>query len=81
MFFAHLTRIVAVLCLVFGLAQVVLGVLIANGTIGPYDVALARYTNASSSGEVIDQGVYTIIFALVLGTLAGGLLAWIKRRP
>lgn len=47
-----------------------MGVAIAAGFIGPYEAALARYTGADSSGEVIDRGTYAVVFALALGTLA-----------
>jgi hypothetical protein len=62
--------LVAILALVLGTFRVLLGVAIATEFIGPYEVALAHYTSKSSSGQVIDGGMYAIIFALALGTLA-----------
>lgn len=70
MFFAHAARVLAVLALLVGLAQLALGFSIATGMVGPYDEALARYTTANSSGEVIDRGIYLAVFAIALGTLA-----------
>ncbi len=68
--FSHLSRIVALLALVVGVAQFALGFSIASGWVGPYEQALARFTTQSSSGAVIDLGVRLIAFALALGTLA-----------
>lgn len=70
MFFTYLTRIVSILAFAFGILEVLLGLAIANGVIGPYEGALARYTTASSSGQVIDRGIYTILVSIALGTLA-----------
>ena len=70
MVFTHLARLVAILALAIGLARVLLGLAIAHEYLGPYDVALARYTTATSSGQVIDRGISIILFALGLGTLA-----------
>lgn len=68
--FSHLSRIVAIVALLLGVFQFALGVAITTGAIGPYEAALARYTGASSSGEVIDRASAVIAFALALGTLA-----------
>ena len=68
MIFTHLCRAAAVLAALFGILRLVLGFMIASGHLSPE--ALARYTTASSSGEVIDQGLLVILAAIVLGTLA-----------
>jgi hypothetical protein len=68
--FSRASRIVAILAVVGGVAQYGLGLAMATGFIGPYEAALARYTTASSSGEVINKATYTILFGLALGTLA-----------
>jgi hypothetical protein len=70
MFFTRLARIVAILVFVLAVFQVLLGVSIATEFLLPYEEALVRYTTASSSGQVIDRGLYGILFALGLGTLA-----------
>jgi hypothetical protein len=69
MFFTHLGRVIAILVLVLGVMRIILGVLIANEFIGPYEAALARYTRASSSGEVIDTGIYAVLFGVAFGIL------------
>lgn len=68
--FSLLSRIVAIFVLIAGAAEFLLGLSIAMGWVGPYEQALARYSTASSSGELIDLGTHLIAFALVLGTLA-----------
>ena len=71
MFFSHLARILAVIGIAFGILRVVTGFLIAEGELGTYADALARYAPGSaSSGEVIDKGALTILAAIALGTLA-----------
>ncbi|MDB5538778.1 MAG: hypothetical protein JWQ89_505 [Devosia sp.] len=68
--FSHLSRIVAVLALIVGVAEFAMAWSIASGWVGPYEQALARYTAASSSGELINRATRVIAFALALGTLA-----------
>jgi len=68
--FCNVSRVLAAVALMLGLLQLGLGVAIAGGFIGPYEQALARYSAASSSGEVINQAVIVIVLALALGTLA-----------
>ena len=72
MFFSYASRILSILGLVLGIMLVLIGVMIAKDWTGlPYDTALARYaTGSSSSGQAIDKGIYCIVFALALGTLA-----------
>jgi hypothetical protein len=67
MFFTHLGRFVAILALVFGISQIALGVLIATEFMGPYEAALARYSTASSSGEIINRGTYAVFLSIALG--------------
>lgn len=68
--FSYLSRILATLALLLGAAQLALGVAIAWGAMGPREAALARYTGASSTGEVINEAVMILVGALVVGTLA-----------
>ena len=71
MIFTHLARLIAIAAFVLGLIQLLLGIAIATELIGPYEAALARYAGrASSSGQVINEGMYIILFAVGLGTLA-----------
>jgi hypothetical protein len=69
MFFSSLTRVIAIAGFVLGLCVVLLGFGIATELLGPYQAALSRYT-VSSSGQLIDRGIYTLIFAVTLGTMA-----------
>jgi hypothetical protein len=69
MYFAHLARIAAVLVLLLGVGQVVMGFSLA----GPWsrgEIDLSRYTAAATTGELIDRGMRKILIALALGTLA-----------
>jgi hypothetical protein len=70
MIFSILARLLAIAALVIGLYRVLLGFAIVTEFLGPEDkAALARYTSASS-GQLIDRGIYTILVAVALGTLA-----------
>lgn len=71
MFFAKMAHGVAVLALAFGVIRLLTGAYVAS--IEPLEArqaAAARYIGSKSSGEAIDQGVYIILFAVTLGTLA-----------
>jgi hypothetical protein len=70
MFFTRLGYVVVGLALIAGIWNVAGGLMIATGVIGPHEEALARiFPSASTSGEVIDKGIYRIIFGIVLGIL------------
>jgi len=69
--FAKLGRIAAVLMLVFGVVRVALGLYVAS--IEPREAreaAQARYMGSQTSGQVINTGIYTILFAIAFGVLA-----------
>jgi hypothetical protein len=68
--FSQIARVVAVVAFLGGLAQVAVGLAIATGVTGPYEVALTRYAGGGSSGELIDQGILVWLIGLVLGVLA-----------
>ncbi len=68
MIFSKLARIVAWLALVLGAFQVVIGLGVGTGFLGPS--ALPLFAPGPSSGKVIDRGTYILIFAIALGTLA-----------
>jgi hypothetical protein len=74
--FTYLAYIVAGLGLFFGGAQILMGFTLAADGAGP-DV-LGRYTTASTTGELIDRGMYLAVFAVALGTLAE--IGWAVRR-
>jgi hypothetical protein len=65
--FIKLARILAILALVMGVCHVLLGFAVAEGFISPG--ALARYTTSSSTGALIDRGIYTLLIAVAFGAL------------
>jgi hypothetical protein len=69
MLFTRLGRIVAFLALILGIFQIVGGLMVAAGWIGPEEAALARYFGNKSTGQVIDRGVYVALLAIALGIL------------
>ena len=72
MLYTHLGRIVAVLSLVFGFLEIFIALAIVFGGNTPEQeaAALARYfPHRRSWGEVIDRGIYAVLFAIALGTL------------
>ncbi len=69
--FTQIARIIAVLGAVAGFIRAAIGFAIPSGYLGPADVALSRYaSDAASAGEMIDGGLYTLVFSVALGTLA-----------
>jgi hypothetical protein len=79
-FFSHVARVIAVLALVFGIVQVLLGLSIANEWMGLSAADLGRYTTTATTGELINRGIYLILGAVALGTLAEIGLANRKNR-
>jgi len=67
MFFSKSARILAILAFVFGLLSILNGLLVLG--IEPKE-ARVLYLGSKSPGQVIDRGIYTILFAVALGTLA-----------
>jgi len=70
MMFTRLGHIVAFLALLIGIFQVAGGLMISTGWLTPEQVALTRYfTGKSSTGAVIDRGIYLALFGIALGIL------------
>lgn len=70
MFFTRLGRIAAVVALALGVFKVVGGIVMGMGLIGRAKGALLKYHGkAVSSAEIIDTGIYIILFAIALGIL------------
>ena len=72
MFFTRIGRGLAVLAMIFGILKVVMGFAIASGAISLASgkSALSRYfPGYSSTGELIDAGLYMVIFSFALGIL------------
>ena len=70
MFITRLGKFVAVLAILLGVTQIVLGLGIENEWLAPYEQALSNYTTLSSAAEVIDSGIYKILFGVAFGMLA-----------
>ncbi len=69
-FFAHGARVIAVLGLILGVLRLLMGLAIVNEWGGLSRDDLGRYSTAATTGQVIDQGLYVILGAVALGTLA-----------
>lgn len=70
MFFTRLGRIAAIVALILGALKVVGGIAMGMGMIGRAKGALLKYHGkAVSSAEIIDTGIYIILFAIALGIL------------
>jgi len=65
MFFTKIGAIIAKLALFFGLFRLVMGVVLIFDEDPAMD--LRRYFNASTTGEVIDEALVVILFAVILG--------------
>ncbi|MGO4440286.1 hypothetical protein [Rhizobium sp. RAF56] len=70
--FTKIAQVLALLAVVSGVIGIVVGFVIATGVTGwSYEQALTRYGGgATSSGQVIDRGLYLLLFGVALGTLA-----------
>ena len=67
MLFTTLGRIVAGLIFAYGLLRFAMGLAVATGAL--VEPEPGRYLGARTSGEAIDQGIYTMLFAIVLGVV------------
>jgi hypothetical protein len=66
MFFTTVGRVVAWLALIFGTARIAMAVLVVQSG----DSSLVpRYLGSGTTGQAIDQGVYVLIFGIVIGVL------------
>lgn len=64
--YTKLGRVVAALALMVGVFHLALGVGIASGFLPE---ASRAYLGNKTTGETIDQSVYVIVFAIILGIL------------
>jgi len=70
MIFTKLGRIVAYLALLTGIVHVAGGLMIAAGWLAPKEAALAIFfPGKSTTGAVIDRGLYAVLFSIALGIL------------
>ena len=67
MFYTKIGRGIAILAIIFGVLRVALGFAIATGVM--IEPTPGRYLGTSSSGEAIDQGLYVVLFGIILGIL------------
>jgi hypothetical protein len=70
MLFTRLGSFFAVLAMLLGASQVVLGIGIENDWQLPYADMLKDYSEGTTSAEVIDNGIYKVLFGLAFGILA-----------
>lgn len=69
--FVKLAHATAILALILGLSRLGIGIYVAS--IEPpeaREAARMAYIGRKTTGEAIDQGLYTFLFAVTLGTLA-----------
>lgn len=64
MFFSHVARVAAVLALLVGASQVLMGFGMANEWGGISAADLGRYTTAATTGQVSDWGIHKVLIAL-----------------
>jgi len=67
MIYTTLGRIAAALILIFGILSLCVGLSVATGTIVEPEPGM--FLGTKTSGQVIDRGIYKIIFAIALGML------------
>lgn len=67
MLFTNLGRVVAFVIILFGLFKVVIGWSVASGAV--VEPEPGAYLGSSTSGQMIDHGIYTVLLAIALGTL------------
>lgn len=70
MFFTQLGRFLAILAMLLGASQIVVGIGIENQWPLPYAEMLREYSEGTASAEVIDSGIYKILFGVAFGMLA-----------
>ena len=70
MFFTRLGSFFAVLAMLLGASQVMLGIGIENQWQLPYTDMIKDYSEGATSAEVIDNGIYKILFGLAFGMLS-----------
>lgn len=67
MFFTKAGRVVAVIALTLGALQFALGLGVATGAI--IEPNPGAVLGSKTSGQAIDRGIYTVLFAIVIGIL------------
>ncbi len=67
MTYTKTARVIAGLALLLGILSLVMGFTIATGIV--VEPEQGRYLGNKTTGQMIDKGTYTIIFAVALGVL------------
>jgi hypothetical protein len=67
MFYTKLGRIVAALTFAMGIVALTMGLTIATG--GVVEPTPGEYLGTKTTGQWIDRGIYTILFAILVGVL------------
>ncbi|WP_120635330.1 hypothetical protein [Ruegeria sp. EL01] len=66
MIFTKLGRILAVLAIAFGVLRIVMAITVL---FSEDPGSTARYLGSKTTGQAIDQGLYTIVFGILVGVL------------
>lgn len=66
MVFTKLGRILAVLAIAFGVLRIVMAIAVLSSE---DPGSAARYLGSKTTGQAIDQGIYTIVFGILVGVL------------
>lgn len=67
-FYIKAGRVIAGIALVLGILRVLLGFAVATGVV--VEPVPGYYLGTKTSGKAIDQGIYMILFGVVLGVLS-----------
>lgn len=67
MFYSKIASVIAGLALIVGVFSVTMGFYIISS--GMSEVEALRYLGSKTTGQMIDKGIYTILFAVILGVL------------
>ncbi len=69
MLFTRIGRVVSYLLLVASVLRIAQGILIGSEMLGPWREVLPRYSSKATPGEIVDQGIYLLFLAIVLGVI------------
>ena len=68
MTYTKIARVIVAIAIIMGVLSLAMGLSIATGII--VEPEQGRYLGNKTTGQMIDKGIYTIIFAVALGVLA-----------
>jgi len=67
MIYIKLASFIAALALILGTLNILMGIFIIMSDMSAVDAV--RYLGTKTTGELIDRGIYTVLFAVTLGVL------------